>query len=490
MSSVTFICNLTEGGVPLTHFWEHTVGSDHAPVALRADWQGQLRRCHEELGFRYVRFHGLLSDDVGTLINHQEKFLYSFFNADQIVDFLLSIGMKPFVELSFMPEALASGNKTVFHYRGNVTPPSDYKQWATLVRKLVSHWVERYGVHEVREWFFEVWNEPNLKNFWTGTQEDYFKLYRYTAEAIKGVDASLKVGGPATAANEWVEEFLDFCEKNDLPADFVTTHHYPTDAFGEESDDTETQLAHSRRSVLREQTQDTRRRARGLPVFYTEWNTSSNPRDPLHDEPYAAAFVTKTVMEASSLVEGYSFWTFSDIFEENYFPSVPFHGGFGLLNLHGIPKPTYRAFELLHRIGNELLLVDGSHETVNAWIVRKEHSFTVLLANHALPRHHVKTEQVEIRLSNAPKRCYAYVERIDEAHANAKRLWQEMGEPEYLSAPEVEHLQEASLLWKEPHPCEHVNDNLYLDISLPPHAVAAITVEFTPEEHGVGGVRE
>ena len=489
MGSVTFFCDLAEGGVPLTHFWECTVGSDHAPVALRSDWQSQLRRCHDELGFRHVRFHGLLSDDMSTLISHKEKFLYSFFNADQIFDFLLSAGMKPFVELSFMPTALASGNKTVFHYQANVTPPRDYKQWATLVRKLVSHWVERYGVREVREWFFEVWNEPNLKEFWTGTQEDYFKLYRYTAEAIRGVDASLKVGGPATAKNDWIEEFLDFCEKHNLPADFVTTHHYPTDAFGEEGDDTETQLAQSRRSVLREQAQDTRRRARGKPVYYTEWNTSSNPRDPLHDEPYAAAFVTKTVMEANGLVEGYSFWTFSDIFGENYFPSVPFHGGFGLLNLHGIPKPTYRAFELLHRLGNELLLVDGSHETVDAWVVRREHSFTVLLTNHALPQHPVKTEQVEVRISNAPRSCHAYVERIDEAHANAKRLWQEMGEPEYLRSAEVEHLQEASLMWKEPHPCRRVNESLYLDIALPPHAVAAITVEFAPEPEDVGGAR-
>jgi xylan 1,4-beta-xylosidase len=98
-----FVCNLSEAATPLKHFWEHTVGSDHAPVALRADWQAQLTRCHDELGFRYVRFHGLLSDDVGTLIRHEGKLLYSFFNADQIFDYLLSIGMKPFVELSFMP---------------------------------------------------------------------------------------------------------------------------------------------------------------------------------------------------------------------------------------------------------------------------------------------------------------------------------------------------------------------------------------------------
>jgi xylan 1,4-beta-xylosidase len=194
------------------------------------------------------------------------------------------------------------------------------------------------------------------------------------------------------------------------------------------------------------------------------------------------------VMEAAGLVEGYSFWTFSDIFEENYFPSVPFHGGFGLTNLHGIPKPAYRAFELLHRLGTERLPVDGAHETVDAWVVRKGHSLTALLTNHQLPRRPVETEQVQVKLSNAPRGCYAYVERIDGAHANAKRTWREMGEPEYLSAAEVEHLQEASRVWKEPLPCAYVNESLYLDITLPPHAVAAVTVEFAHEEAD-GGAR-
>jgi xylan 1,4-beta-xylosidase len=196
--------------------------------------------------------------------------------------------------------------------------------------------------------------------------------------------------------------------------------------------------------------------------------------------------VIKTVLEASGLVEGYGFWTFSDIFEENYFPSVPFHGGFGLMNLHGIAKPAYRAFELLHQLGTEALLVDGSHATVDAWVVRKGHTLTVMLANHALPRHPVKTEQVQIVLRHAPGKCYAYVERIDEAHANPRAAWHEMGEPEYLSASELERLREASRMWKEPLPCERVNENLYLDLSLPPHAVAAITVEFAHEDSDGG----
>lgn len=482
----SFRCDLSQAGTPLRHSWEHTVGSDHAPVALRADWRSQLRRCSDELGFRHVRFHGLLSDDVGTLVSHGGKPLYSFFNADQIFDHLLSIGIKPFVELSFMPRVLASGSKTVFNYRANVTPPRDYEQWAALIGRLVGHWLERYGVREVRQWFFEVWNEPNLRAFWTGTREDYFRLYRHTARAIKDADAALRVGGPASAANAWIEEFLDFCEENDLPADFVTTHHYPTDGFGSEDDATEAQLAKSRRSVLRQQAQDARRRARGKPLYYTEWNTSSNPRDPLHDEPYAAAFVVKTVMEMNGLVEGYSFWTFSDIFEENYFPSLPFHGGFGLLNLHGIAKPAYRAFELLHRLGDELLFVDGSHATVDAWVVRGGAGLTLLLTNHALPRHALETERVRVELSNAPRQCSAHVERIDQAHANAKRSWREMGEPDYLSAPQLERLHDASRVRRQPLAYRAAGGSLRFEVSLPPHAVAAITVEVPPDRARAG----
>ena len=478
MNTVEFSCDLSQRGAELLHCWEHCVGSCHAPTALRADWQQQLRRCHAELGFRYVRFHGLLSDDVGTLIAHNDELLYSFFNADQILDFLLSIGMRPFVELSFMPTALASGPKTVFHYRGNVTPPKDYKQWSTLIHRLVTHWVDRYGIREVATWFFEVWNEPNLKAFWTGTQKDYFKLYRVTVEAIKSVDPSLNVGGPATARDGWIEEFLEFCETRHVPVDFVTTHHYPTDALGHEDDDTDTQLANSQRGMLREWAQDTRRRAGTLPVYYTEWNASSNPRDPRHDEPYAAAFVAKTALEASGLVQGYSFWTFSDIFEENYFPSVPFHGGFGLLNLQGIAKPTYRAFELLHKLGTESLLVDGLHETVNAWVTRDQAGLRALFVNHALPRHSIAPARVRVLLAHAPEPSSAWIERIDEHHANAKRRWQALRAPEYLDSATLEQLHEASRMTREVCSWTLREERIDFELELPPHAIAALTVEF------------
>jgi xylan 1,4-beta-xylosidase len=475
---IRFECNFRQPRKAFPHFWEHTVGSGHAPLALRADWQKQILQCHQELGFNHARFHAILSDQMGTLLCEEDQPLYSFFNADQIIDFLLSIGMRPFVELSFMPEMLASGSTTVFSYRGNVTPPKDYGQWSTLIKTLVEHWVARYGAAEVRHWFFEVWNEPNLPAFWTGGQDAYFRLYKVTAAAIKSVDDSLKVGGPATANNGWIPEFIAYCQQNAVPADFISTHHYPTDALGTQGEDTVTQLQHSPRHMMKAQAARVREQAGELPVYYTEWNLSSNPRDHLHDKPFAAAFATKIVMEARGLVQGYSFWTFSDIFSENYFPSVPFQGGFGLLNIHGIAKPLYRAFQILHGLGVDILEVEGEHPTVDAWVVHKEGSATILLTNVAMPRHRIHTELVHVRLSGAPIPGAAWIERIDEDHANPRALWHQMGEPKYLSAVQVEELNRASVMRKDPQIWTRVKENLEFDVALPPQSVAAITFEF------------
>lgn len=458
------------------HFWEHTIGSGHATLALRADWQKQLKRCHDELGFKHVRFHGILSDDMGTLVDEEDQFVYSFFNADQVMDFLLSAGIRPFVELSFMPGALASGKKTVFHYHSNVTPPKDYSKWETLIFKLVKHWAERYGLDEVREWFFEVWNEPNLKSFWTGSQKDYFTLYKHTVKAIKKIDKQLRTGGPATAKNEWIKEFIDFCKKEKLPVDFISTHHYPTDAFGKPGDDTEAQLAESKRSVLQKEAATTKQEAGNLPVYYTEWSTSSNPFDKLHDQAYASAFITKTIMEARGFVKGYSYWTFSDIFEENYFSSKPFHGGFGLLNIYGIPKPAYRAYQLLHDLGEEIFAQKFSDKTIDAWLIKKENDFQLLITNSALPEHRVKTETVFLHLKNFPKKYTGKIQRVDDTHANAYCQWQNMGKPESLSPKDVRKIEESSALITEEIDLTFSENMISFEVEMPPQGIALITL--------------
>jgi xylan 1,4-beta-xylosidase len=476
ISAPDFTCQLTQEPTDFPHFWEHTVGSGHAPLALRADWQQQLLRAHDELGFQYVRFHGILSDDMGTLICQDNEPLYSFFNTDQVIDFLLSIGMRPVIELSFMPETLASGYTTIFAYCANVTPPTDYALWGALVEKLVSHWVERYGADEVRHWLFEVWNEPNLTAFWTGGQDGYFKLYRETVTAIKRVDDSLQVGGPATASNAWIEEFVAFCRTNALPLDFVSTHHYPTDAFGTLGSDTITQLEHAPRYGMRDEVRTVHGKAGTLPLYYTEWNISSNSRDPMHDQAFAAAFATRIVMEARGLAQGYSWWTFSDIFAEKYFPSVPFHGGFGLLNLHGIAKPVYRAFQLLHQSGTELLEVVGGHETASAWVTRTGNMLKVLMTNLAMPRHDIQSRLVRLRLSDAPVPHSAWIERIDDDHVNPRALWTTMGEPTSLSAHQMEQLHAASALCQEPQAWTYDDNAISLAVVLPPQSVACVTI--------------
>lgn len=474
---IEFRCSLDGPTVALPHVWELMVGSCHAPLALRADYQAQVRRTCQELGFQYVRFHGLLSDDVGTLVRQGTEKIYSFFNAHRIWDALLDSGVRPFVELSFMPTAIASGRATVFRYRGNVTPPRDWNEWSELIRRLVSSAVARYGAAEVEQWFFEVWNEPNLRSFWRGTRAQYFRLYRETAHAIKDVAPTLRVGGPATAQNGWIEEFLDDCERTRTPVDFVSTHHYPTDRVMHVTGGTEARLAAMQRDVLREEAQDARRRAGARPFFYTEWNTSADDRDPSHDDPYAAAFIIRTVLQANGLMDAYSFWTFSDIFEEHYFPSAPFHGGFGLLTLNGVAKPSYRAFELLHRLGTELVVpIDGMHANVAVWVIRDDARATVLLVNCAPPRHDVVPARAVVHLGTSAALRAATIERIDESHANAKRRWLEMGSPEYLREADVDELHAASML--RPEPYEPVCDDgaMHVAVDLPPNGVVAVTL--------------
>lgn len=472
--TIRFSCDCSKDPEALPHFWEHCVGSGHATLALRADWQAQLKQCHEELGFRHVRFHGILNDDMGTLVDEQDELLYSFHNIDQIFDFLRSIGMRPFVELSFMPGALALGDQTTFHYKANVTPPADYAKWAVLISRLARHWIDRYGAKEVSLWPIEVWNEPNLESFWSGSQQDYFRLFETTWKALKHVHPELTVGGPATAQNAWIDEFIEYCEKASVPPDFISTHTYPTDARGSPDDDTEHTLSKSTLGILRQRAKKVRKQAGKRPLYYTEWSTSSNPRDELHDDSYAAAYITQAMLNMGELVDAYSYWTFSDIFEENYFPSKPFHGGFGLMNIHGIPKPAYRAYEILHGLGQEKLAVKGRHATVQAWVVRGEDVITVLIANLALPLHEIKAEKINFEFFDLPSIASARTRRIDADHANAKTKWKMLGEPGYPSPDEIQTMIEASKLRDEDINLKRDDETTTFELTVQPQSVTTV----------------
>jgi len=351
----------------LNPFFNACVGAGRAAEGLRADWQQQLAYVRKECGFRYIRMHGLLGDEMAVYTEDSHGMpQYNFMYVDALFDFLHSIGMKPFVELGFMPSRLASGSKTIFWWRGNVTPPKDYEKWAGLVRALVEHFTQRYGADEVKTWYFEVWNEPNLDGFWAGTQQDYFKLYTYSARAIKTVNPAYRVGGPATAGAAWEPEMIAYCQANKVPLDFISTHAYGVkQGFLDEYGNSGTVLDKNRMSlsgdVLQSRKEISQSPMPGLELHYTEWSASYTPADPIHDSYIEAPYVLQKLRQVGNAASSMSYWVFTDIFEEPGPRFTPFHGGFGMLTIQGINKPVFYAYQFMNQLGNtELMNKDSS----------------------------------------------------------------------------------------------------------------------------------
>ncbi len=357
----------------LNRFFNECVGAGRANEGLRADWQRQLRYAKEELGFRYIRMHGLLHDDMGVYFeDRQGNPIYNWQYIDELYDFLISIHVRPFVELSFMPKALASSDKTVFWWKGNITPPSNYNKWGSLIKALVQHWTERYGENEVKSWYFEVWNEPNLSFFWSGNQADYFHLYKVTADAIKSVSKDYRVGGPATAEHAWVSDLINYCVQNRVPIDFISTHTYGIEKGSFDANGILTFLSGKDSAIYgvvigsRKEIQQSP--LPNLELHYTEWSASYTPTDPIHDTYFEAPYILDKLKKSGNAANSMSYWTFTDIFEENGPRATPFHGGFGLINYEDINKPAFYAYQFLNRLGEEEL----KDNDASSWICRDD----------------------------------------------------------------------------------------------------------------------
>jgi xylan 1,4-beta-xylosidase len=356
LTTRTISADLHQSSGPLNTMFKRCVGAGRANEGLRADWQRQLATARRECGFEYIRFHGLFTDDMGVYRDHNGKPEYNWQYIDELFDFIHSIGMKPFVELGFMPGGLASGSKTIFWWKGNVTPPRDMQKWADFIRAFTLHVQERYGHDEVKTWYFEVWNEPNLDGFWAGTQQQYFDLYAASARAIKSVSPEYKVGGPGTAGCGWIKEFLQFCETNQAPVDFVSTHTYGVESgFLDETATHGTALSKNPNSIfgevkwVRQMIKDS-----AFPMaelHFTEWSSSYTPADPFHDSYHSAAYIIDKLKNCEDAAQSMSYWTFTDIFEEPGPRWEAFHGGFGLMNQQDIKKSAYFGYQFLNRLG-------------------------------------------------------------------------------------------------------------------------------------------
>jgi xylan 1,4-beta-xylosidase len=437
-------------------------------MALRQDYREQLIRAHQELGFQMVRFHGLFDDDMSAFaIRDDGTVYYSWYNADSIFDFLLSIGMRPLVELSFMPTQMASGTATIFHYRGNITPPRNWTLWYDMIRNFILHLVSRYGLDEIRQWYFEVWNEPNC-GFWTGTQWEYFHLLQVTSAAIKSVDAQIRVGGPATCQSQWIVETLNFVKQNNVSLDFVSTHLYPTDFT-------------PARDLMKKVISSVRRQVGSLPLIYTEWNDGLYSNPAYHDVPYAAAAAVKYIIDVMPYVDVFSWWTFTDIFEEGGFVSTPFQGGFGLQTIHGIPKPSWRAFELLHRTGDKYVDVQPAegYDTVGIWITLNRTHAVILIYNFNVVGAPIRRENVCLVLSGVrlPFAHNATLQQINEHSANPIMTWIAMGRPEYPTQTQLQKIYDASVMKTMPFPPTVLDtQSVMFTLEVPPQSVAAVTL--------------
>ena len=369
-------------------FFKLVVGAGRAAEGLRSDWQRDLALVHSECGFKYIRFHGLLQDEMGVYReDKQGRAIYNFQYIDALYDAILRAGMKPFVELSFMPLALASGNKTIFWWKGNITPPNNYDKWAELIKMLVQHWTARYGSTEVKQWLFEVWNEPNLDIFWSGSQADYFKLYEITARAIKSVSPDYRVGGPATAGHGWISETIDFAARKKVPLDFISTHDYGVNGIGVDENGQQRLFLDPSTDAIIKPVRESHQRIKSsampeLPLHYTEWSTSYSPRDPVHDSYVSAPYILSRLKGTEGFAASMSYWTFTDIFEENGPVPTPFHGGFGLINFQGLRKPSFYAYQFLNRLGDSEL----TSSDADSWACRNSKGVQIIFWNYTAPK--------------------------------------------------------------------------------------------------------
>ena len=461
---------------PFPHYWEEMFGSGRAILTLRDSWRRDAHEVQQITGFQYVRFHAILHDEVGVYDEDKDgKPIYNFSYVDQIYDGLLAAGIKPFVEISFMPLKLASRDQLFgFWYKPNATPPKDYSKWDDLMTQFCKHLVERYGIDEVATWYFEVWNEPNI-DFWAGNpkQETYFELYDHTARAIKAVSQKLRVGGPSTAQAAWVDAMIEHAVTKNVPLDFVSTHVYGNDTskdvFKTDERIPRSQMVCRAVKMVHDQIKASARP--DIPLFWSEFNAAYDNTVDVTDSIYMGPFMANTISQCDGMTEAMSYWTLSDVFEEQGVVKQPFYGGFGLIAAGGIPKPAFYAFEILHALGNQRIANDDPNV-----LVTKAKDGTLVLAawNLANPGDRGAPKAIQLDFKGVKQGAAVSIARVDEQHGDTLALYDKMGKPRYPTQAQIQQLRKESRL---PAPeLTHLN-NGKLTLQVPVNGLAVIRVK-------------
>ena len=462
---------------PFPHFWEQMFGSGRAILSLRESYRHDLRETKRITNFEYVRFHALFHDEVGVYNEDQHgNAIYNFSYVDQIYDGLLENKVRPFVELSFMPKKLTSDPNALhpFWYKQNVAPPKDWNKWDDLMEAFTRHLIQRYGEDEVANWYFEVWNEPNL-DFWSGNPKEstYYELYDHTARAIKKVSTRLRVGGPSTAQAAWADHFLAHCKENNVPVDFVSSHVYGNDkaedVFGTHENIPRNEMVC--RAVNKVHQQIAASAYPRMPLIWTEYNADYSNQTQVTDSAYMGPFLANTIRECDGLTEMMSYWTFSDVFEEQGVVKTPFYGGFGILAERSIPKPAFNDFALLHRLGDTRLDVTSDSALVTR---RKDGSIVIAVWNLFLPEQAGSPKTVTLHFKGLPSARSARITIVDKEHGSPLPTYDKLGRPQSPTLSQIEELQKAAAL---PAAQKQTITNGAVTLKLQPHALALIELE-------------
>jgi xylan 1,4-beta-xylosidase len=463
---------------PFPHFWEEMFGSGRAILSLRENYRKDLKEVHDQIGARYVRFHAIFHDEVGVYDEDDKgnpEFNFSY--VDQIYDGLLAQGVRPFVEISFMPQKLAAKKDAIhpFWYKQNVSPPKDYAKWDMLIDAFAKHLVERYGIEEVSQWYFEVWNEPNI-DFWAGDpkQSTYFELYDHTAKSLKAVSPRLRVGGPATAAAHWIPEFINHVSTAHVPIDFISTHGYADDSvkdyFGTDEDiPMRDRVCRAIKMVHGEIKASA---LPSLPLYWTEWNVPSYNELGARDNAYVGPALARDISQCDGLVNEMSWWTFDDVFEEGGVTHRPFDNTFGLITAGRIKKPSFYDFSILHLLGNERL----ANPADNVLVTRRKDGTLVVAAWNLVEMNKIAEGapiKVSLALHGVNSNASVSIRRVDASNGNPMPTYKAMGSPQYPTPKQVEAINRASKL---PAPEMKKLEKCVLNLELPINGLAVIEI--------------
>ncbi|HKK61226.1 MAG TPA: hypothetical protein VJ951_01620 [Bacteroidales bacterium] len=448
--------------VEFRHSWEGLGNIDQMLWMTRLDCLQQLEDAHKDLGLRHVRAVGLFDDNLAVVGKDPRKFdnenakpRINWQNVDYIFDSLLDRGIAPMFTTTFMPEALSSGNQTVFETKNNVSLPKSFQEWEQLVSVTAGHMLDRYGKKRMENWYYEVWNEPNLGAFFGGSKEDFFKLWKVTYDVIKKANPEFRIGGPSTARAEWIPEFLEYARKNDCMPDYLIGHIYNNDSeyaalspFAGPQDDKINRSPNFLSGVVRGVSELADSLNFNGEIHWNEWGRSWFPFDPMRETSNEAAFIVKTMAEVSQYADYFAYWCLSDIYNQLGFGAETFHGNYGMMNLQGLKKPAYFAHQLLSQLGTEEIPSEKtSSDLYNGAIVTKKNNGLGILVYHFDNDFNPENYQldkipVSIELPNDKTVKTASLSRVSEVENNILHQWRKEGSPDYLKYDE-------RALWKE-----------------------------------------